>query len=236
MALLEDKLIYFDQNAGIRLAVARLYQMRGQTDQAVQQFKEAALLRPDDLQMQEELACALIAVGEARQGIRKLEELVRQPENQGRRDLRFTLAAAYVQASRLNDAKRLYGKLTTEDPKNAMGWIRLGETAWAMQDAPGALAAAKRGIAADPGRHEGYLLAGMVYHQWRHLTPALQMFDRAAELSPDDAMPLVLRGITLQQAGDDPAAAKAYAEALRRQPDNTRARQLLASVTRPAGS
>jgi Flp pilus assembly protein TadD len=59
---------------------------------------------------------------------------------------------------------------------------------------------------------------------------ALRSFDRAAEAAPAVADPLILRGIALQQAGRTTAAAEAYAEALKRQPNDARAASLLASV------
>ena len=118
---------------------------------AVTQFKEASLLRPDDPRIREELAAAQIAAGHLTEGVRNIESLARQPEHADRRDLQYTLAAAYVQAHRPGDAKRVYLELTREDPTDAQAWIRLGEVSWALRDVPGTLLAAKRATVAAYG-------------------------------------------------------------------------------------
>ncbi|HCD32176.1 MAG TPA: hypothetical protein DER01_07180 [Phycisphaerales bacterium] len=60
------------------------------------------------------------------------------------------------------------------------------------------------------------------------------MFNKAMSLMPQSSEPAILLGLSLQQSGKLEAAAQAYAEAIRRQPEDLRARQLLerlASVT-----
>jgi Flp pilus assembly protein TadD len=70
-----------------------------------------------------------------------------------------------------------------------------------------------------------------VLSKQRHFEEAMEMFDQAAHLAPEDASPLLLRGITLERQGLLADAAEAYSEALRRQPDDRRAQQLLAKVS-----
>ena len=70
----------------------------------------------------------------------------------------------------------------------------------------------------------------MVWQRRGNLNNALQMFDRAAQAAPTSTEPLILRGLSLQKAGRHAAAIEAYQEALKRQPDDPRARQLLSAV------
>src|SRR5690606_10637224 len=120
--------------------------------------------------------------------------------------------------------------LRSLEPDNADVWIKLGELSWVQGDLPGALTAANRAMSLAPHRHEGFLLAGLVWQRRERTEEALRLFDRAASLAPTSAEPMVMRGITLQRAGRHAAAAEAYHEALRRRPDDTRARELLASL------
>jgi tetratricopeptide (TPR) repeat protein len=233
LRVLTEKLTYFDQNAGIRAAVGHLHLMAKRYEKAAEFFRQAALLRPDDTQMAEDLALAQMAAGQTAAAIETLRKLLATPGTAGRRDLQHALGAAYTDAGQMADAQNVYLKLTQTDPADGPAWLKLGEVCWAQDDTAGAVLAANRAAAQMPRDPRGYLLAGLVYQKRGQLDQALSSFDRAAELSPQASRPVILRGITLEQAGLRADAAKAYAEALRRQPDDPRAKQLLAHVSAP---
>lgn len=230
--LLSDKLIYFDQNAAIRVALGQLSMMRKDHTRAVAMFREALLLKPDDTTIAEELAMAQLASGQIADAIDTLDPLCQTLTIGQRPDLWCTLAGAYRQANRLSEAKAVARKLRDEAPRDVESWIRLGELAWLDQSLDEAAIAAQRAIAIAPKRYEGYMLAGMVLQSRKATTDALAMFDRAAELAPLSAEPVILRGVALQQAGKPDAATEAYEQALRRQPGDDRARSLLSAVQR----
>ncbi|MCE9590966.1 MAG: tetratricopeptide repeat protein [Planctomycetes bacterium] len=229
--LLKSKVTYFDQNAGIRVALAQLAMMHKKPAEAVDYLQQASLLQPDDKQIIENLALAQIAAGQTSKAIAVLEKLCADPKNADRRDLLRTLANAYQHDGRAADARRTYVRLTQTDPSDSESWIKLGELAWSQGDLAGALLAANRSIALAPKRPEGYVLAGLALQKRDRLDEALRMFDRAAEVAPNSAEPVLLRGMALQHAGRNKDAVQAYTEALRREPKDTRAQQLLAAVS-----
>jgi len=231
MDMLTSKMVYFDQNAGIRMAIGQLYAMRDDYKQAAKYLQLASLLAPDDLRILEELALALAADGQNDKAIQTLERLCTEPELADRRDLRRVLGQTYVKTQRLADARAVYVDLTRTDPKDVEAWIKLGEVSLTTQDTSGTLMAANRIKALAPHRYEGYLLAGLVWQKRQRVDRALAMFEQASQMAPDHAEPVILQGITLEQAGQTKAAAKAYTKALHRQPDDQRAKHLLAQVT-----
>jgi tetratricopeptide (TPR) repeat protein len=231
MEILTEKMTYFDLNAGIRTAIGQLYFMRGDYDKAVEYYRQASLIRPEDAHIHEELALSLLAAGHPQEAARRLEQLCEDPKLSGRRDLKMALADSYFAARRITEAKTVYIQLTRSNPLDAGSWIKLGELAMSQRDGTGAMIAAGKAIKLAPHKHEGYVLAGVVLSKQRHFEEALEMFDQAAHLAPEDASPLLLRGITLERQGLLAEAAEAYGEALRRQPDDTRAQQLLAKVS-----
>lgn len=230
LKLLTDKLTYFDTNAGMRLAIAQLHALQGRFEMAAEFFEQASILQPDDSSIQEELALARVAAGQVDEAIRILQQLLTEPDRRGRRDLHRVLANCYLMAGRTNDAKAVYFKLTRRDANDVEAWIKLAETCWVLRDLTGTLRAAGRVVALAPRRYEGYLLAGMVWKKRQSAPRALEMFDRAAAVAPSQTLPLILRGMTLEQNGRRDAAAKAYAKALRRQPDDKRAQRLFENV------
>lgn len=232
--LLESKLVYFDQHAGIRLSLAQMYEMSGDMYKAADFYRQAVLLRPEDDRLAEQYALVLIAAGRHADATRALGDLLKKPGYSQRDDLKRALANVQLQAGQLREARQGFIDLTRAHPHEVNDWLRLAEVCWAMKDAGGTLSAANRVISLAPQRHEGYLLAGLVWQKRGRLEESLRMFDRAAEAAPQDAAPLILRGLALEKAGRGEAAAQAYREALQRQPDDERASRLLDAVTASA--
>lgn len=230
ISLLEEKKYYFDQNAGLRAMLGHLYAMKGEKKLAVENFRQATMLDPENIRLFEELALAQIAADAHADAAETLNVLLARPEYSERNDLKRSLASVETKVGRLGAARQIYIDLTRQDPTNTSDWIRLGELCWKIQDLGGALIAANRAISLAPNRHEGYLLSGLVWQKRGKIDNALQMFDRAAELAPKDATPLILRGISLQKTDRNAAAKEAYHEALKRDPDDVRAQKLLAQI------
>lgn len=230
LALLEDKLVYFDQNAGLRSSIGHIRTMTGDHRGAVEMFRQAVQLDPDNTKLEEDLALAQVRAGRDRDAISTLNALLDDEDMAQRADLWRVLARAHQRLGELTEAREVYLELTRR-PKPAVGdWVRLGELAWQQGDDGAALQTANRITRLAPDRHEGYLIAGLVWQKRGRLDDALAMFDRAAELAPDNAGPLILRGIALQKADRLEAAADAYTDALKRQPKDARALRLLRSV------
>ncbi len=231
MSLLTEKMAYFDMNAGVRVAIGELYLMRKQYGRAVKYFQQAVLIRPDDRQIQEQLALTLLKAGKVRQAVRRLEQLSQDSGVVDRKSLSRALAEAYVEAGRPDDGKAIYIKLTRANPMDAEAWLKLGELALSEHDTAGAMLAANRVKKLAPERHDAYVLAALVFSKQGQIEHALENLDHAAELASDDPVPVLLRGIALEHDGRLADAAEAYSEALRRQPDDERAQQLLIRVS-----
>jgi tetratricopeptide (TPR) repeat protein len=228
--LLEGKLVYFDQNAGLRSSIGHIYLMTGDAEGAAEMFRQASQLDPDNLKTREDLALAQERCGRDHEAINTLRRLLEDPAMAERDDLRRKLAGAYQRTGQLSEARQIYFDLTRKPEAEVSDWVRLGELAWKQNDEGAALHAANRITRLAPDRHEGYVMAGLIWQKRGRLDDALSMYDRAAELAPKNAAPLILRGIALQKAGRLEAAADAYTDALKRKPDDARALRLLRSV------
>jgi len=228
--LLEEKKIYFDQNSGCRAMLGHLYAMRSDHRMAVENFRTAVMLDTQNVRIREELAAAQIGGEMYEDAALTLNEILAMPGFEKRSDLRRSLALAECESGRLESARQIYIQLTRQDSSNMNDWVRLGELCWKLQDMGGAMIAANRTIALAPNRHEGYVLAGLVWQKRGRLDDALVSFDQAASLDSTSATPLILRGLLLQKTQRFQAAAEAYGEALEREPGDARVERLLAQV------
>ena len=231
LSTLESKLDYFDQDAALRAQIGHLYKMQNRPDKAVPYFEQAALMDPDDLRLEEELALSQFAAGQNQDAINTLEALLEKKQMKRRADLRRTLARAYMEIGRSQKARNTYLSLARSEHGEASDWLRLGHLALDAEDFGGALQAANRVMTLAPQRHEGYMLAGMIWHKRGRLDEALSMFDRAADRATNRSEPLILRGLSLQRAGRVAAARQAYQRALQRNPNDRRAERLLNALS-----
>ena len=230
LQMIESKLIYFEYKAGLNAAVGGLYMMRRDFSKAIEYLYEAHMLEPDDARMLEQLAMAELVAGQASQAVRHLEQLMGDPVNSHRNDLRRTLASAYLRSGRIGDSREIYKRMTRKDPSDVESWISLGEIAWRGGDIAGTLVAANQVMNYVPQRPVGYLLAGLVWQKRNQHDRALTFFEKAYAAAPDNDMVVLLKGIAHQYVGDRQQAFLAFMEAMRRNPNNDRARQLLSHI------
>ncbi|MCC5830478.1 MAG: tetratricopeptide repeat protein [Phycisphaeraceae bacterium] len=222
-----EKVVYFEGNAPIRVAIGQIYMLRGQPDKAAEYFESALVLQPEDLQIGEELALAQLAAGRFSLAIIGLERLLMLPGHENRTDLRYALASAISAQGREQDARRIYIELTRGEPREPEHWIRLSRSSWKLGDMSGALTAAQRFIELAPRRHEGHLMAGMVWLRNGDWDRAILALEVAAQTAPELAAPLIMRGMAFERTGRTAAARGSYREALQRSPGDSRALALL---------
>ena len=96
----------------------------------------------------------------------------------------------------------------------ASSQLQEGRTAFAKQDWPKAIEAFKKVIAVDPNQPEAHAYMGFILVQAGHADGALMAFDKALSLAPNFPMALWGKGMTLYQAKQDYAGARAALEKL----------------------
>ena len=117
--------------------------------------------------------------------------------------------------------------MTRRAPDDIEAWRLVAELAWDAEDLTAALSAAGRVSKLAPQQPEGFLLAGMVWQKRGQSHRALKLFEQAVKVDRSNANAVILQGIVLEDMGRWREAAEAYREALRRQPDDPRAQELL---------
>jgi tetratricopeptide (TPR) repeat protein len=233
VARLQAKLVYFEHNAAMRLSIARILMKQRKLEPALSMFREAYMLQPDNPMVLEQLAMAEYAAGKFGEAILHLKQLMESPDYADRRDLRKALADCYQSTNQAQRARLIYLDLTRSQPTDVDAWIGLGQVAWIVGDMSRVRTAARQVVSLAPDRHEGYLLVGLFAQHAGRVDQAVRQFERAAELAPESALPHILKGVAQEQQGNRAAASKSYAAALKINPKDQRARQLLAGLDVP---
>jgi serine/threonine-protein kinase len=181
-----------------------------QPDQAVRELETALQLDPHDPAGYRELA----SLHRSQKRLREAEQVYQRAIAARPGDwLAYSnLGVLYLSQQRYTEAEQMYRKVIELTPDNHLGYRQLGTTLHLLGRSPGEVESLYRqAIALNPtARALSNLGALLVF--WQRYAEAVQVMERAAELSaletPGDYLPHGNLGDAYQLAGDSPAKAK----------------------------
>lgn len=224
--MVTGKMAYFEHNAALRQLQGQIALLQGDPKQAAKLYGEARMLNPDDGPLLEDLMLAQYAAGQYGQCLESIRMWPSRPA-EPRSDLTHLQARCLTRLGRHAEARDLYLGLTQSRPSEVAVWIELGTIAWGLGDYRRVAQSSVQVMALAPDRYEGYMLKGINERQKNNLDLAIGLFREACQHAGDEALPYLLLGQTLEQAGDMTSAMQAYQDALEAEPGNTDARELL---------
>ena len=223
--LIDSKIVYFEHNAALRHLSGQIRLLQGDPAEAARLYSEAWRLNPEDDLLLEELARTQYAAALYGECYRSVTQLQRQPDGD-RPELKRLEARCLASLEQYTEARNLFLELTTLDPTDTNLWIELGTVAWEIGDYHRMALCGARVAVLAPERFEGYLLKGVNERHHGNLAESVMFLRQAAERSPDIALPHLLLGRVLDQAGEQEEALRAYATALRIDPESEEAQLL----------
>jgi len=230
--LLRSRKSMYEHNAGVRQTLGHLAMLRGDHAKAVEMFREARLLAPDDLQIAEDLSLALISNEDWVDAEYTLRTLLGRDEYKERRDLRRMHARTLVALDRPVEARTILLSLTN-DGAGRNDWqalIDLANVALLLGDDARARISARRAVSLVPDHPEPYALLAAAQFRSDDLEGALESLNRSVERARGDATPALLRGVVLQRLGRHAEADQSFDLALQIDPNNERAQRMMAGV------
>ena len=217
--LVEQKLDYFEHNPALRQLLGQIALLQDDPETAAMYLAEASRFNPDDLLLLEEVAHAQFAAGLYVKCLDSTGEL-RRAIHERRPDLVHLEARCLAQLQRFEDAREAYLQLTRLTPRDVEVWVDLGVLAWEMDDFHRMALCGARLASLAPQRYEGYLLKGINERHHGNLREAIALLQRAASLAPDTALPQLVLGRVLDEAGDRDGAQAAVRMAIQAEPEN----------------
>jgi tetratricopeptide (TPR) repeat protein len=230
LAMLQTKVIYFENSAVIRDACGQLLMQKGKYAQASDMFRQASVLVSDDMAIRERLAMAQYRNKEYREASETLARVLKDEKMRTRADLHMALGECYLQVNRSRDAREAFEFATQSAPQNAQAWLGLGKAGLQIGDLRRAEISLKRSLSIDSASSEANLLLGYIRLKQNNLSEAMASFKKASALEPSDTVSLCMVGYVLEKLGKGDEAVKCYAQALKIKPGDELATKLMAEV------
>jgi len=251
---LEDKMLYFEQSASMRIALARIATLQGDAAAASRHYRDATLLLPEDKNLRWTYAEALYDAGKYGDAARILEDLRRDPpalpkaRNALAKDavadaetdqaaalsmkagLLMMLGESYVALKRPMDARDCFQEVIRAQPDNVSAYLALGKTCLMTDDLATTTAAAQKALRYEPENVQAMILQAAVLQKQQKWTEALDTLNKAARVAPKDLTVLCMRGISEMQLGQKDAAVLSFQKAVAISPTDAWANELLGQL------
>ena len=209
LALLEK--LPADIDAKLQFEAGLLFAKLGKFDLSARRFAAARSDFPDQYRVGYNLAFAQLKAGEFATAIGTIEELLAKGYRQA--ELYNLLAQAYEASGRTNEAYEALRLATASNPTDEANYLDLIMLCLKHQSYDLGLKIADIGLRHLPNSYRLRLHRGAVWALKGEYEEAMQDFEIASRLAPDNGLPAVARGMVLIQMGK---AAEAV-ELLRRQ-------------------
>lgn len=230
LTLLQAKVQYFEHSATIRDAVGQLLVQAGRFEEAIETFRQAAILAEDDMTVREHLALALFQNKQYRDSADVLFRLVKHEAYTQRSDLMAALGECQLQIGKLRDARASFESAAQINGGSPEIWLGLAKAALQLGDLHRADMALKKARSLDPRSSEVFLMLGYIRLKQDKLADSLAAFKQAFELDQKDTVSLCMVGYVLEKSGQSEAALNCYARALQIKPNDEMASRLMAAI------
>jgi tetratricopeptide (TPR) repeat protein len=235
MKLLLDRTVYFEHSGAIRDAVGQLYDRQGNSDKAIEYYRQASVLEANDDGIRERLALALYRNGVWPDALSQLNRLLKSESHADRADLMIAAAECELALGRSFDARDRFEKATVLQASNPQAWLGIAKASLRLSDLRRAEMATTKAVALGPTDAQAHLMLGYVRLQQRKLDAAMESFMTASKYDAKDTVALAMAGFTCEQLGQHDAALRLYGKALAIDPQDELAGKLMASATENDG-
>jgi Flp pilus assembly protein TadD len=216
-------------NSDAHLQVGSLLEARGQPGQAVEHFRRAVSLAPDDPLARLGLGVALSRLGgQADEAAVHLTEALRLDPRLGK--AHHALGAALELLGKPGEARQEYEAALRLGPGDAALHNDLGAVCYKFGDYEEARRQFAAAVGLDPRLSEPHNNLGIVLLERGKVAAAEEEFAAALGADPDNALAHCNRGRALARLGRSDEAADEYRAALRLSPDLERARRGLEEI------
>jgi tetratricopeptide (TPR) repeat protein len=232
--LLEDRLVYFEQTAAVRVALARLATLKNDYAGASKYYRDALLLQPEDENVRRAYGESLFFAGRNADALPVVEELYKKADAAGQETLALLLGRIYLNLHRPIDARNILQSVCRDHPANNDAFLELGQACIQTGDLSIALSAGRHILKTTPDNVPAMIVVALTQQKQKKWADSLSTLQAAARLAPADSTVLCMLGVSLQQTGHADEASACFAKAVQANPNDTWAHELL-NAAKPLG-
>ncbi len=218
-------------DAGMYELAGRLAMMGKEPGKATEYFQHALDMDYQNVRYAELLARAQHSAGRYADLVDNLTNLIDRENYETPTWAYLMLGDGYLARRRAKDAFNAYFTASEREPGRMEVWLSLSRAALAMNDSSRAVAAAQRAFQVGRGDINAQLLLGYSLIKNNQPARAILVLTDAAEDNPTSSTVQCLMGRAHEAIGQKSKAVGCYTVALRLDPDNVVAKQLLKSFT-----
>jgi tetratricopeptide (TPR) repeat protein len=230
LALLEQKVTYFEHSGAIRDAVGLILVQQNRLDEAVEMFRRGSILAPEDMTIREHLGLALYYDRKYSDAIDVLTPLVQEHGYENRGDLWATLGECQSENGQAGDAVDSLSTAAQTLANSAGVWLSLAKAQLQEGNLRQADVSLRRSLSLDSSNPQAHLLQGYLRLREGELPEALMAFRIASRMDETDSVSLCMIGLTLEKLGRAGQAMAFYQRALQVSPHDELAAQLMARL------
>jgi choline-sulfatase len=206
--LLEDLMKRDHENPIFRASLAKVERMRGRPERAIELFRDAIALAPDDAHAWYNLAAAFQEAGDLKRAAEAVREALKRDAASA--DAHNVLGIIDSADGKPMLALEEFQKAVAIDPRNARIHNNIGNAARSLGRNDEAEAAFKRAIELAPNYPDPHNGLGALNIDRNRFAEAVASLDRALQLAPDYHEARLNRAVALQLGGNISAAAAEY--------------------------
>ncbi|MCK4601864.1 MAG: tetratricopeptide repeat protein [Phycisphaerae bacterium] len=224
---IESYIVNAGEEPGMYEIAGRLAMMQRQYDKAADYYEQALDLDCRNVRYREALARSQVFAGRDDKAVRTFVDLLAQKDYTPRAWVYTMLGDCYMSLGRPRDAKKVYQQASKLRPASPGIWTSIAKAALAVGDAPRAILSARQALQLDAGSLDATLVLGYALLRNRQVTRAVSVLNQATALHPQNGMLRCVMGLAYAAAGNNNRARQCYGHALRIEPENQLARELL---------
>ena len=234
VTLLEPKLPFFESSAPLRDLLAQAKSDQGDLAGAIDLWRSASSLAPEDEALRERWAMALMQATRWRSAAEEIERIIAANTGEPALSLLLALGECRLQLAEFGAARVSFQRAARNDERSVQAWLGVAKASLGegeLQRVEASLVRAgrvQRSDEIDAARAADMaLLWGYVRLRQDRPSEAAASFAEAARLAPDDAMAVTMYGLALQRQGNWAAAERHYRRAIAMDPTEPLATRLL---------
>lgn len=224
----ESYLPHGESSPGMYELAGRIAMMQEDYPRAARFYQQACDLDPKNRRYREALAACEFHSGHWAAALEALENLGESDGYTVPVWVHTMIGDCLMAVGRAYEARDAYFAASELRPADAGVWTNLAKAALAIDDTPRAILSSGHALKLDPGRLDASLLLGYALLKDAQHRRAVAVLTQAARSHPRSGTLRCLLGRAYEVEGDGAEAVRWYAAALRVEPENQLAKELLA--------